>query len=63
MVNWDLRPGRNRKSKDHYETKETKRLDFKRTCCSSGWKFEDFAEVDSGIKSGTNRKYYYFFKK
>lgn len=59
---WDLSPGRTRKDKKHYETKSTKRGDFKRTCFSSGWKFEDFKEVDSGERSGTNKKFYYFLK-
>ena len=58
-IDWDLSPGRNRTDKKHYETKSTKRADFKETCLRRGWEFKKFKEIDSSEKVGTNKKYYY----
>lgn len=57
-VMWDLSP-RNKKPIEHYETKSLKRGDFERICISKGEKFCEFEEIDSGEKSGTNRKFFY----
>jgi len=61
-VEWDLSPGRNKKEVGHYETKSTSRGFFKNFCRCNKLKFEDFEEVDSREKSGTNKKYYYIWR-
>jgi hypothetical protein len=58
-INWDLSPGRNKKSIEHYATKPLTRGDFKKVCQRNKWWDKKFIEIDSGEKKGTNKKYYY----
>ena len=57
---WKLPPGKNKKDISHYETKSITRGDFKKKCRDEKLKFEDFEEVFSGDKKGTNKLFYYY---
>lgn len=46
---------------NHYETKASRRHEFKRNCKSNGWNFEDFKEVFSGIKTSQYTKLFYYY--
>lgn len=48
--------------KEYWESHAITRNNFKRACKKRGWNFDDFIEIDSGIKSGGNKKYYYVQK-
>ncbi|MGL4949421.1 MAG: hypothetical protein ACRC5M_03480 [Anaeroplasmataceae bacterium] len=45
-----------------YETISIIRTNFKERCETRDLNFEDFMEIDSGEKSGTNKKYFYKLK-
>ncbi|MGL5713837.1 MAG: hypothetical protein ACRCX2_12515 [Paraclostridium sp.] len=45
----------------HYETKSSRRHEFKRNCNTNGWDFNDFKEVYSGIKTSRHTKLFYYF--
>ena len=47
------------KNKDYYATKSTTRVDFRLICKRQNWNFNNFKEIDSGIKYHTSRKFYY----
>lgn len=53
----------NSKTKEYYERKPIRRWNFKNACRCKGWIFEDFKEIDSGIRtSNGTKKYYYVYK-
>lgn len=58
-INWDLKPGRNKKNIEYYEKKSLTRGDFKRVCLTHKCNIKDFDEIYSGEKKGTNKKYFY----
>lgn len=48
--------------KEYYETHSAQRHHFKIACKRQNWNFDEFEEVYSGEKCGTNKKYYYVYK-
>lgn len=56
---WNLQTGKNKKEIEYYEKKSITRSDFKIKCQRQNLDFENFIELDSGEKRGTNKKYFY----
>lgn len=56
----------NSKPVEYYETNDTTRVNFRRTCDRQGWNFDDFEEVFSrrvSRKDGIRKDTFYIYKK
>lgn len=52
----------NAKPRKYYETKTMCRSNFKKVCQRRDWNFEDFEEINSGLKVRREKLYYYKYK-
>lgn len=50
------------KNIEYYKDSEVTRSNFKRTCMSMGWNYDEFIEVYNGNLLGSNKAYNYYYK-